>query len=1259
MSLKKINEFGLFYVNFVIVNSLYLKRSLYFYLILLIALFHSNKGQCTHIVGGVIYYEHLGGNRYKLIFEVYRDCSSKVMVDFDGTGPNSQGQVMPQFFFSIFEGNVDINIANSLRPWNTNALDLKKRLENGKINPEKIRPIIVNPCLKIGDACVELGIYETEVELPRNNVGYTIQHMRCCRNDGILNIQNQRGSGPSSRDKPGFTLRTFIPPPGPTPNNSARFSELPPIFICVNQAFYFDHKATDKDGDQLEYSLVAPLAGLNSDKPTDRVQTLNVTPVEWSNGYNVGNMIGGTPPMSIDPVTGQLFCKPNRVGRFVAAVMVKEIRNGVVINSFARDFQYNVEDCDIPNADLPFVAGSYDPKLDIGTYILCGDMKVDFTNTSTNADRFEWNFGDPASGANNTSTQASPSHTFSDSGIFTVILRAFKRRSDGQLCYDTTRRICKVYPKLLPDFTFTNQICEGGSSQFNDLSPLTGGPIVKWEWDFGNGQTSGLKNPSSRYMTSGDYNVRLKITTHAGCTSEIVKKITVLAKPNIAANVPNGCIGQPISLECKVTIGSPSVIAGYRWTLPNGQQFTSCNASYTPTTMASGVINLWAVSNFGCKDSMNFPFIVNPLPNVVAFGDTTLCYDQEAPIRASGAISYQWSPSSFLLNANAASTIASPPYPDSILYIVKGTDANQCFNFDSVKIKFYTKTDINAGPDTSICLPPSANARTFVQLNGSGVFNSVYWLPSATLTNANTYTPIARPTSNTDYIFHGIDSNRCLIRDTVRVIVLDPNFNFILRDDTSICPRDSFQIFPHDQGVFSNYRWTSNPSSINNISNPNIRTPILKPMTTTEYTLEISNYCYTKSDMIRVTVFPLPIVGLKALDSICFGQTYQFYSNPSHIDYTWTTTEPSFSNRKISNPTAKPKTSQTYTLKVIDINTCTNTDSIKLLVHELPYLTVLDIPRFLCQGDTIPLTVYTKEKCDYLWRPKMTLSSDTAKTVKAFPEETTKYYIEATNIHQCVWIDSFILNVQQPIKPYAKGPVRICKGKFTDLYAEGGLYYLWKPPYNINDTLSRTPQVFPDSFFTYTAYISNDCFLDSIKVDVYVDSLPNVDLGKDTTIYRGQEITISAQTAVDKVEWFPKAELETNPFVKQIRVSPRDTTKYFVEAIDGKGCVGRDSIYVFVYGKNVMLIPTGFSPNGDGINDVFKIAKHLNIRSISYFKVFNRWGEKVFTTSDINSGWDGTKDNEKSPAGVYVWYVEAYTYDNERIIQSGNVTLLR
>lgn len=1205
----------------------------------------SHRVWASHIVGGVIYYEHLGGTKYKLIFEIYRDCSPGVQVGFDGSTSSNPNMQLPPFYFSIFRGNVNQNIA-----YNYNELKLV-------IPVIKIQPVIVNPCLKIdANTCVEKGVFETIVDLPSNSEGYTVQHMRCCRNDGILNIRNQSGSP----DKPGITLRTYIPPPGSTPNNSARFSELPPIFICANQTFYFDHKATDKDGDVLRYSLSTPLAGLNSDKPVDKEQTLNVSPIEWSNGYSLNNILGGTPALSIDSITGLLVCKPNRVGRFVASIMVKEIRNGVVIDSFARDFQYNVVDCDIPNPDMPFIAGTYDPKNRIGVYVECGDLTISFSNTSTNADRYEWNFGDPASGSNNTSTATNPTHTFSDTGTFIVTLKAFKKRTDGQLCLDSTRRICKIYPRAKVDFDYPAGLCIGQSASFIDKTLANSGKITQWSWIFGDGKTSTMQNPNNTYLSAGSKYVKLEVTTINGCKSDTTHTLVVYPKPTIAAIIPKGCVGQPMNLECNTTIPSPYSVVGYRWTLPNGTILTSCNVSFIPTTLSNGTLNLWAISDKGCADSINYSYVVNPLPIVRASNDTILCYDQNTRIVATGASTYQWTPTSYLDNPSISNPIASPPYPDSITYTVKGTDANGCYNFDSVKIKFYTKSFIDAGPDTSICLPPSVAQKTWVQLNGQGSFSRVYWLPSATLNNANIANPIATPTDNTDYIFHGIDINNCLIRDTVRVTVLDPKIDLLLLKDTSICPKDSFLVTPKDQGNnVSSYTWSMQPYSSSAISNPNIRTPYLKPMSTTLFILNVKNYCYNRFDSLLVNVYPLPDVGLIDLDSICIGETYQFASNPNHVSYSWTTNEPTFSNKSIYNPTAKPLISQNYILKVIDRNGCTNTDSIQLLVHPLPYTTVLGVPRFLCQGDTIQLKVLTNQICKYSWLPNIAISSDTAQTINAYPMDTTRYYIRATNIHNCTTLDSFKLNVQKPIRPYALRPVRICKGKFIDLYAEGGLYYLWKPFYQINDTLSQTPQVSPEHFFTYTVFISNDCFMDSLKVDVYVDSLPKVDLGRDTLIYRGQEITLTATTQAERIEWFPKRDYISNPFVNSIYVSPRDTTRYWVEATNSLGCVGRDSINVFVYGKNVLLVPTGFSPNGDGINDEFRIIRYLNIATLNKFEVYNRWGELIYSSTNIKQGWDGKYKGENSPAGTYVWQVEAYSYDGDRIVQSGNVTLIR
>lgn len=1206
-------------------------------------LYGVSMSYATHIVGGVIYYDYLGNNRYKITFEIYKDCGPDIVIDFDGScNPANPNCEVPPFYFGVYAGSSNTNIA-----FPNNSLLL--------LNQLKIEPIIVNPCLEPNNTCVIRGTYEVILTLPPNSVGYTIQYQRCCRNNGIANINNQ----PATNDKPGITLSTYIPPLPTTPNNSARFKSFPPIFICVGQQFYFDHSADDVDGDQLEYALVNPITGLSSSQPVDENPSINFNPVVWTPPYNVQNIIGGSPAMRIDSITGQLTCKPNNTGRFVVSVMVKERRNGVVIDSFARDFQYNVVDCDIPNADAPFIPNTYVPQTKTGVYVRCGDPKITFQNSSTNADRYLWNFGDPSSGANNTSTAANPTHVFSNFGTYTVTLVAFKNKSGGRICTDTTYRICYITPK--PNFAFDwspRPICPGQLVQFtNNTTSTAGAAISGWEWQFGSLGTSTVKDPSYRFNQSGTYNVKLVAYTNNGtCLKDTTVPIVVSPKPNIAATITPGCIGQPQNLICKLTVPAPSTISSLLWTLPNGNTFNTCNVSITPAAAISGQVKLWARTSDGCIDSNTFAYNVFPLPTIRASGNVTICPNTSTTLRATGGTSYSWSPPTFLSATDVPNPVCTPSNP--ITYTVVGTDQNGCSNSDIVRISLYPQSFIDAGSDTSVCFnSTSPNFRRSVTLNGQGFFRSQTWSPAGSLSNATILNPVASPTTNTLYTLTALDNNNCTVIDSVTVTVLDPSIDMIPLTDTFMCARDTIQIPIFDQGLATSYTWSPNNPFV--ITGANAKFPLFHPLDTMMFNVVISNYCYTVNDNVLINVGELPDPGLPTLDSICVGQIYQFRANTGFTSYLWTTNDTTLSSRVISNPTAKPAITYQYSLKVIDRNNCSNTDLMTLRVYYPPALSVLGLRKYLCAGDSIELTAETGEICQYLWRDARTLSSAITRTVSAFPIDTTNYTVTATNIHNCSTTVPFRINVQKKVVPQANGPVYVCQRSFVTLRAFGGLYYLWRPNYNINDTIIDTPQVFPDRFTTYEVRISNDCFQDSIKVDVWVDSLPVVSAGPDTTIYRGQEIELIATGIGSTWKWNPMNDVLTNPFGPSVRVAPRDTTEYMVELTNGRGCIGRDTIRVNVFGKNVLLVPTAFSPNRDGTNDLFRIVRHLNIREIKRFEVYNRWGQLVWRTTDINKGWDGTFKGQSAPAGVYVWQIEAVNYENEQILRSGNVTLIR
>ena len=126
-------------------------------------------------------------------------------------------------------------------------------------------------------------------------------------------------------------------------------------------------------------------------------------------------------------------------------------------------------------------------------------------------------------------------------------------------------------------------------------------------------------------------------------------------------------------------------------------------------------------------------------------------------------------------------------------------------------------------------------------------------------------------------------------------------------------------------------------------------------------------------------------------------------------------------------------------------------------------------------------------------------------------------------------------------------------------------------------------------------------------------------------------------------------------------MSPEQTTTYYLSVIDENGCVTTEEITIKVnegcqYSK--LVIPNMISPNGDGYNDRFEI-RHEGFGQINLLKVYNRWGEVVYETNDIDLSWDGTFKGKVLNPGVYVYYLEGLCLNEETFIRTGNVTIIK
>ncbi len=200
---------------------------------------------------------------------------------------------------------------------------------------------------------------------------------------------------------------------------------------------------------------------------------------------------------------------------------------------------------------------------------------------------------------------------------------------------------------------------------------------------------------------------------------------------------------------------------------------------------------------------------------------------------------------------------------------------------------------------------------------------------------------------------------------------------------------------------------------------------------------------------------------------------------------------------------------------------------------------------------------------------------------------------------------------------------------------------------------------------------SNDCFTE-YNISVGQPLPVVVSLGPDTTIQLGDSVkldpAIGSVFPIDTLLWMPMNFLRCpigDTLCREPVASPLETIQYEITVIDVNGCVGTDEIIVDIDKNRNVYIPNAFSPNGDGINDVMKIYTGPGVAQVSYFHIYDRWGEQLY--SDLNflpadsylEGWDGRFNGKDMNTGVYVYLAEVIFVDGTVLLYRGDVTLIR
>lgn len=541
--------------------------------------------EATHIVGGEIYYDNLGGGNYKLRMKVYRDCINGIP-PFDGF-PDSNGQIFPAYF-TVFNASGGIVLFSQFTP----------------LSFSTVPPTNNSPCAPAtaGNVCVEEALYEASVNLPPLAGGYYIAYQRCCRNGTILNLVNPGGVG--------ATYWEHIPGPEVVAvNSSPRFVNRPPIYICNKIPIAFDHMATDPDGDSLVYSLCDPFDGLsvacplvdpaNGNCPTNTPPPYISVP--FTGPYTASYPMASNPAININGSNGFLNGSPTIQGQWVVGVCVSEYRNGQLIGVHHRDFQFNVIAC--PGMPSSGIQAQTTTNNGQGTGY-CNGFTLTYNNTAINNNppgtTYFWDFGDLTTLADTANTP-NAGYTYVTPGTYTITLTAINFTG---LCTATATDVVQVYPLLSPDYVTPSAQCLNGNSfNFNGGGGIQG--TGTYNWNFGtnaNPQTaSTLSVTNVVFNAPGTYPVLFTVNEN-GCTASATKTVEVFQNPNASIGTfpALGCDPLTVNFNNTSTAATPM---SYLWQFSDGTTSSLQNPTHVFSPAGVYGYSLSVITNQNCVDT--------------------------------------------------------------------------------------------------------------------------------------------------------------------------------------------------------------------------------------------------------------------------------------------------------------------------------------------------------------------------------------------------------------------------------------------------------------------------------------------------------------------------------------------------------------------------------------------------------------------------------------------------------------------------------
>ena len=804
-----------------------------------------------------------------------------------------------------------------------------------------------------------------------------------------------------------------------------------------------------------------------------------------------------------------------------------------------------------------------------------------------------------------------------------------------------------IFKKNIDSVKIKDSITGCKSFDFKALSFVNSTPVRAWEWSFGDGATSNLENVSHAYSAAGSYDVKLVITDDNGC------------KDSAANTISSNGINFDFTFEQDVcnprsvkftAIGD--TIANIFWSLGDGTIINNIRNPLHVFADTGYYLVQYSTGNGICVDTIRKTiFIGYRNANIILTPDTAICFGTSKMLRSNidSSLNFCWSPASFLNNVNFANPTTSTP--SSITYtlgaavaennlVVNGDFENGNTGFTTGYL-FNNNSPINFGEyaitTSSVNAGLTADCKDHTNASGNMLIARSNNSP-----NTNTWKQTVNVQPNSNYIFSAWVQS-----------VLSPNNTQLQLSINGNTALDSIST-PASTCTWKQYfvTWNSGANTTATLSIVNKGNPA-----GTDYfaldDISFSSYSI-KKDSVIITV-DTPFVNTRPDTAVCKSISVKLVTTGS-VDYSWSPAA-GLSNVLISDPVATPDTTTKYIVTGKNINGCIATDSVIISIKPNPAILKTG-DTLVCRNTAVPL--FASGGVTYTWSPTASLNNPGIPNPVATPAANTRYFVTVTGANNCSSKDSVNVTIKViPVFTVSPGK-SVCLNSRPQLNATGGNYYLWSPALAVSDASISSPIATAASTTLYAVIIKDTTCgdVDTLYTNLIILPLPTITASKLNDINCSIGSADLKATGGLQYAWSPAVGLNDVNSPTPI-ASPGRTTLYTVKGTDNNGCSNTDRVTVIVdlTGKATYLMPNAFSPNGDGVNDCYRIKYFGQISELQFF-IYNRYGNMVFTTTNPDDCWDGTYQNKPVEGGNYVYYIKAKTACGS-VERKGNLILVK